>query len=352
MPYAPSPAIPPGMSPRAWLTAVNAIAKESSQLAARLAAGKPMGRGMAARIRSLEATALALRELAPPGMTPDQLRVATYAMDGMADIFRASHAQVTAALPAHALAASQDLATWAASQGMHPVVNVNALQAMAARTQMAMTHDWSRLTADSAQRIIDGVAQGMVAGLNPREVARKIRGTITETGAMSYARAMNIASTEMADLYDSSRLHTMSSTPEIGGWWWRARPDACSICQIKHGMVHLSNEPTHRHHQCRCIMVPIPGEPPGPPGSYMPDMQRSPSQVYAQLPPGLQKHVNGAGGKDAYDYRELLALRDNKGWRQSLDVQPPGKGQPWMPGTGYGGSPLAPGAPAQVRPAS
>jgi len=334
------------MNPKAWQAAVDALARESGRLAGQLAAGKPMGKGMQARIGALDATGRALAALAPPGVTKDQLHVASYAMDGMATILRGSGKTLGAAMGPHAVASAADLAQWAAGQGFHPVVDVGALQAMSQRMTRALTHDWERLTADSAQRIINGVTEGMVGGLNPREVARRIQGTITETGGMAYSRAMLIAQTEMGDLYDSSRLHTMSTTPEVGGWWWRARPDACAICQIKHGMIHLSNEPTQRHHRCRCIMVPIAGDAPGPPGSYMPGMQRPPEAINSRLPDKLRQAAAG----DGFDHRELLALRDNKGWRQSLDLQPPGGPNAWQPGTGYGGKPLHPGAVAQPKP--
>lgn len=247
----PSPAIPPGMDPKAWRLIIDAIAEEAADLAVALQSGKPLGKGMASRIRSLKAQADAMRALVPWGKTADADVVATWALKGLIRPMREAGDALKKSLPAHALAAAQELEDFAKANGFTATGNPEALQATAARFTQAITHDWERLTADTQQQIRSGVARGMVGGKNPREVARAVKGAVTEAGAMTYSRARLIAQTEMGDLYDSARLQTMANNEDIfGGWWWRARPDACPICQIKHGMIHETAEPTNRHHNC------------------------------------------------------------------------------------------------------
>lgn len=318
MPYQPSPAIPPGMDPRAWQTAIDSLADETARLASRLHAGQPIPAGMVARVRSLQTTAAALRRLAPMGKDKDKAIVAAYGVAGMLSPLYNSGTELRKALGPHAIAAADELSGWAAKRGFSAVADVDALHALTARSTVALTHDWERLTAATTDRIVRSVGAGMVGGLNPREVASRIEGAMTDAGAMTWARGMLIAQTEMADLYDASRLNLMSSNTDVfGGWWWRARPDACPICQIKHGMVHEAGEPSLRHHRCRCVQVPIIGQPPAAPGDYMPGMQRDPDRIKGMLPKKVRDSL-----PDGADLRGVLGVGGNKGWRDSLRLRP------------------------------
>jgi hypothetical protein len=118
----------------------------------------------------------------------------------------------------------------------------------------------------------------------------------------------------MADLYDSARFATMRAPENAavfsGGWWWRARPDACALCQALHGEVFDVGTDPHRHHQCRCIIVPYTAAAPPPP-------HRSADDIAAQLPASWPRLDTRE------DYRRLVGLRENRRWRPSHTMRHP-----------------------------
>ena len=308
MPYRASPSIPPGMSPKEWDRVVNAAAREAARLTRTIAAGGDLPKDVQTR-------ALMVRGLmgALEGISGNAALAADYVMaTHYGPLLSASSQALGAAMEGHALAAGEDLAGWLTSHGWTTVPNEKALQAVAARTTQAMLHDWERLTAGTRRGVADAVLRGMVEGINPREAARLVQAAMVESGGASFGRALNIARTEMADCYDASVMDTIGGVDGVM-YRYEAQPDACPVCQVLHGLVFPADEYPDRHHQCRCVIVPVlPGE--GEPGEYLEGEQRPRGATTSQLPKSWEVPD---------DLRDLLGKRANEGWRPSWTMVKP-----------------------------
>lgn len=303
--YAPSPAIPLGSED--WTRVVQLASRDAAALAAKAARnGGRLGVGDASRYETLTATLRALHRL-----TTAEAKVAATALAPLLTQLSRDLQLLTAALPAHAARSVSDLASFLASAGQAKVVNVGALEATTRRIQMAITKDWTRLAASTQQGIVDAVTTAMAGGLGPRDAARAMARGVTNVGGLTMARANTIARTEMADLYDASRLGWMQdNAASVDGWWWRAREDACPICQILHGETFDTDDPPDRHHNCRCVMVPIPT------GRGLPASAaaRDRDSIVARLPKSWRDDAPA-------DLRTLVVKHQNPGWRPSLALQ-------------------------------
>lgn len=292
--YQPSPAIPPGLDPSDWLSMVEAVEAEARRILA--TTSTPQVRQS---LRILQAN------LAAMGLTIDQAAQGSVLLgDYFAPQLAKSHRMLLEAQDAHAAASAADLEDILS----FPIVpNTGALAAAVSRTRQAITADWERLAASAQAGVVEALRGGMVAGQNPKVVARRI----AHQAEMSYDRGLTIARTEMADLYGASRSDTMTRSERIDGWWWRARPDGCAICQAMHGEVFPTDEPRRNHHQCRCVMVPhVPGitDPPDP---------RTAEQIEAKLPKSWPK------GESREFWRGQVAAVDNPSWRPSYRMRKP-----------------------------
>lgn len=307
--WEPSPAIPAGAKPKEWRRVIDAAAAESARLVEKAHKTGSLGVGDAARWRSLQASLQAVG-----GLSKAEASISATGIGPLLEYANTSLADMTASLPAHAKGAVDELQTFLKTQGFDVLGDKGALGAAAARTKVAMTSDWANLAKTTQQGIIDATLVAMAGGQNPRDAARKMRGMVTDVGGITYGRALTIARTEMADLYDSSRIAYMKSTGVVDGWWWRARDDACPICQIQHGRKFAPDQHPNRHHNCRCLMVPLVDDD-TPLGDYLPGKMRPRESVLAKLPKGWDAPD---------DLRSLIGLRDNPGWRPSLALVKPG----------------------------
>lgn len=345
--YQPSPAIPLASAADRWAKVIDASAREASGLVAKAERnGGRLGKGDASKFLSLVTTLEATGKISGA-----ESKVAATALAPLLGEMRATLGNLLADLPEHAERSVSDLAVFLGQRGQTKVANRGALAALAARTTQNMTSDWTRLAVQTRDGIVEATSRAMGAGLNPKDAARVMSQGVTDVGNLTYARANTIARTEMADLYDASRLAYMGGDPDVEGWVWRARPDACPICQIQHGRFFAPTDPPHRHHNCRCLIVPIPkslvGKVPPKPGDYVqptnvdqsllePLYMRSRADIRARLPKSWDVDP-------LTDLRTLVATRQNPGWRPSLTLQRPGG--PLRPGK-INPPPPAPPAPA------
>lgn len=328
--YQPSPAIPLASSADRWAKVIDASAREASGLVAKAERnGGRLGKGDASKFLSLVTTLEATGKISGA-----ESKVAATALAPLLGEMRATLGNLLADLPEHAERSVADLAVFLGQRGQSKVANRGALAALASRTTQNMTADWTRLAVQTRDGIVEATSRAMGAGLNPRDAARVMSQGVTDVGHLTYARANTIARTEMADLYDASRLAYMQGDPDVEGWVWRARPDACPICQIQHGRFFAPSDPPHRHHNCRCLIVPIPkslvnGKASGPkPGDYVWGGQldkslmeplggrRDRASIVKRLPKSWDLDPN-------LDLRTLVATRQNPGWRPSLTLQRP-----------------------------
>jgi hypothetical protein len=258
-------------------------------------------------------------------------------------------------------ASSANLASWCATNGFPAVADTAAFTAALARGQTAMLHDWQDLTLQTQRGVARAVANGLGLGLHPDEVARQVHAALLETGEATYSRGLLIARTEMADMQAEARLADMAAHGDaFDGWWWRARPDGCPVCQIQHGRRFPADFHMQQHHNCRCVFVSIVSdskESKVPPGDYIPGEQRPWEDILDPPPPVPKLARRGSkqqrGIPESWrqdlpdDPRDLVTLGPNNGWRDSWRLQKPSGGS----GTD-GGLPEAPrGWPPATKPA-
>jgi hypothetical protein len=329
------------MPPSVWFQAVKDLAREGSQLTAQMVAnpgtgipGPGSGFGNAARynayVRALQATL---------GITQEAAQASAYLMaTNVVPLLRRSLEDNLAQSEALATTSSQALSTWNEANGFPPVVDTPAFTAALARGTTAMTHDWANLTLDTQRGIARAVANGLVLGLHPTEVARNVHKALLETGQHSYSRGLLIARTEMQDMQANARLADLQANQFTPGWWWRARVDGCPVCQVQHGRAFPNTEHMQPHHMCRCVMVPIvEGSPEAgvAHGDYVAGEQR-PMEHVLDPPPPLRRSRQQRGIPQSWrddlpeDPRDLVSLQPNKGWRDSWRLQRP-SGTPSVP---------------------
>lgn len=304
--YAPTPAIPLGAED--WTRVVTVAARDAAALVAKAVRNGRLGVGDASRYSSLVTVLQSLHNLSPA-----EAKVAATALAPLLTKMAADLNTLTDTLPDHAAAAVDDLTSFLGQAGQGKVANVGALEATTRRTQLAITKDWTRLAASTQQGIVDAVTTAMAGGLGPHDAAKAMTKGVLNQGGLTMARANMIARTEMADLYDASRMGWLQDNADVvDGYWWRARDDACAICQINHGQRFDTDEPPDRHHNCRCVMVPIPkGR--GLPAQAKP---RDRDAIIDRLPKSWR-------GDLPTDLRDLVVKRDNPGWRPSLTLVKP-----------------------------
>lgn len=331
--YQPSPAIPPGFDPAEWTK--TAAAAESEAFALMSAGVDPNSRhpgvGRSARQLRIEANLRAVEGL----QARDASIGASLWLRPLGPQIASSHDALRSAQEAHALSSwgsmRDPLNSYLTSAGLPPLGDVGALRAVTARATQNITHDFQRLSDTVQHRLADSLRRATVSGMGARQAAA----LVSQTTGFAYSRGMNIARTEMGDLYTATGQQAMI---EVGARWeWRAQGDACPICQALHGEVFEAEEPNHRHHQCRCVMIPVtPLTPPS--GEH-----RTAEQIYAgNGRPGGGIPKSWPQNLDRDQLSALVQPVDNPRWRPSYRMtKPPPRGEGGMVEARIGGGRVA-----------
>jgi SPP1 gp7 family putative phage head morphogenesis protein len=176
---------------------------------------------------------------------------------------------------------------------------------------------------EAAKTLTDAITSGVIAGKNPRVIARDMRQAL----GGSLTRALTIARTETLRAYrEASRAAYQANADVLQGWVWTADLSnrTCPSCWAQHGSVHPLDEVMATHPRCRCSMVPKTkswrelgfGEQPG--GL---DIEPGPA-AFRKLPEADQRRILGPSKYDAYKRREitlpdLVAKRESPTWGPS-----------------------------------
>lgn len=298
--YLPSPAIPPGLSPTVWRRMLRMIEREVNIM---LTTGRPP---RATEALALQATLEALTS------DPVAARTGAWVLHVYAQQLRNTRTALLGMLQGHASASTAEAAAILAAAGWKAIPNTGAVGAAVARGGLAITRDWDRLAGGVQRAIVNELLAAIAGGKNPNEIAD----ILSRIGGMTYSRALNIARTELADIYAQARLGYMRESGNFHAWWWKARPDACALCQTLHGTVHPIGMPRLAHHQCRCVVVPLIR------GFNAPAPVRSLRDVLAMADPPLPAswlpHL-----RDRRDLVALIGVRDNPGWRPAYALKSP-----------------------------
>jgi SPP1 gp7 family putative phage head morphogenesis protein len=168
------------------------------------------------------------------------------------------------------------------------------------RAQGKITADWEDLTPAVRRRTQDLLAAAKFGGKGPAELARELQQITEKVVVFSRFRALNIARTELADVAAFGALE-MFADYGVNQWRWHTNMDerTCEVCVALHGRRFPAYEHPHRHHMCRCQMIPV-----GPRDAQVPD---------------------GGYGSEALEEGDpsRLYLRDNPGWRKSWAMRKP-----------------------------
>lgn len=116
------------------------------------------------------------------------------------------------------------------------------------------------LIAEAVGEAADGFSEtmvtGLVAGWNPRKLARELRSAY----GMGLTRSMRIARTEQLRAYREATRHTYQENRHVVTGWERlaAQDDrTCMACVVLDGKRYELDEPMDDHVQGRCAMIPL-----------------------------------------------------------------------------------------------
>lgn len=295
----------PGLEPAAWDATARSIARTAARDIERLTAGT-LTRGKEARLRSLVES---LRQLY--ALSTDEAWVAARAVGSTSTRLSRSLDRVLASVPDSTWKAVEASSAWVAAKGAPVILSEGAMSAIVARTQAAITADWTRLAVRTQTGIVSTLRQSVVGGLGARDAATAMyQGIYGQTG-LTYSRALTIARTELADAYQSANLTTYLNAGATHYEWWADTTSSrtCAMCLALHGTVYPINEvPPEQHHNCRCEMLPVfpdetrrvraDGRMPG---------TRVPNTVIQERLPSTWKVPR--------EPRDLIGRRDVPGWR-------------------------------------
>lgn len=135
-----------------------------------------------------------------------------------------------------------------------------ALEAIALRAKQQITATTWPISEEATEAIRRALIRGVVAGDNPRTVAREmVKRTEGEFNG-GLARAQNVARTEMLDAYRDTSAHVHDANRDVlDGWTWAATldPRTCPSCWGMHGTHHPLTQPGPWDHQSgRCARLP------------------------------------------------------------------------------------------------
>lgn len=212
-------------------------------------------------------------------------------------------------------------------------VDPRALQAIVERTSQQVTSLSLPLTDQMTRAMRSALIRGIVAGDNPRTVARDMLTRLEGVFNGGRNRALVIARTEMLDAYRAANMAGEDSMKDVlQGWTWGATLDnrTCPSCFGMHGSEHkLSESGPIDHQQGRCCRLPLTkswkdlGFDIVEPKSLLPDAK---ARLDA-MPRADQLAVMGKARLELLDsgavsLSDLATRKSTPGWRDSMVMTP------------------------------
>lgn len=194
------------------------------------------------------------------------------------------------------------------------VQNLVGLSGDGAPLRNLLVASWPHAADGLTQALINGVA----LGYNPRKTAR----LMAQGMARSRDRMEVIARTEQLRVYREANRQSYIRSGVVEGYRRLATHDrrVCAACLLAEGTFYELNEEMPEHPQGRCTLVPIVE------GIKAPTWQLGPSW-FVEQPVATQRDILGKGRYDAwqsgaFDLGELVTVRPNAIWGDSLQVAP------------------------------
>jgi len=148
--------------------------------------------------------------------------------------------------------------------GTHEVrVNMYRMPREAVENYVGMMQDGTPLrgvlekyVGDAAQNLSETMVTGMVAGWNPKKVAREMRNAY----GMALTDSLRLARTEQLRAYRTANLQSYNANSDIVTSWRRMSanlPNSCIACLLMDGTVYTLGESMDDHPNGKCYLVPI-----------------------------------------------------------------------------------------------
>lgn len=294
----------PGLEPADWQAFARTLARSAARDIDLLAAGR-LTRGKEARLRSLVES---LRQL--HALSTDEAWVAARQIGPTATRLTRSLDRVLDSVPASTLRAVESSTLWVAQAGVPVVLPEGALASIVARTQQAITADWTRLAVRTQNGIVATLRQAIVGGLGARDTAAAMYLGIYGQVGLTHARALTIARTELADAYHAATLTTYQQAGATHWQWYIAEDDrTCAMCLALNGTVEPVWTPPEQHHNCRCELLPVFDD-------QLRNVGADGRMRGTRIPNSvIQSRVPASWPKLPADPRTLIGRVDIEGWR-------------------------------------
>ena len=251
-----APAAPTKDAVKAWDAAYSRLNADVDRWATRLSAGQlPLKAGEQARLNSLTT---AIQSLTP--MPTGNAQVIAAISEGSLAASKASLDASMDALPRHVVGSAMDASKafgWTAVSD--PVVAAGIVNGSVGQ----MTADWTKLNVQIQNSLRTELATGAALGKGSVKTAANIRSALDTQMSLGQYRSVMISRTVLAAAYDQATASTYIAASKDGlifGWEWSAQVASyrtCRICLELNGKIFPAAEPTYRHPNCRCAMVPV-----------------------------------------------------------------------------------------------
>ena len=248
-----APAQPARDAVKAWDDVFSSLEQDLRKWTRRIDLDRsPLTADEQAALRSLITT---IKSLAPMSETKAQIAAGAYVR--ASEAASRSLAASMEALPSHVLdtiVEAQKAVKYA------NIANPRAVASVVNGSIGQMTTDWTKLSIDMQNRIINRIAQSVALGESPRKAAQKLAAELGDDFAFGQARSLMISRTTMAAAYDQASAFVYGQAAADGlvyGWEWLASPGACPVCSALNGQVFPPTQPPYRHPNCRCATAPV-----------------------------------------------------------------------------------------------
>jgi SPP1 gp7 family putative phage head morphogenesis protein len=166
--------------------------------------------------------------------------------------------------------------------------------------------------------------QGIVQGLSPREVARRVSESLD---GVSRKRALVISRTEVLGAYREATIESYRQRSKVvKKWRWTASRNSrtCPMCLAMDGKLFDLEVPFGSHPNCRCTPVPITPSWEELGFTGLPDTRpqiESGAEWFSKQKPAVQRKILGAGRYERFKDGDLT-LEDCIGYRDDPEWGP------------------------------
>lgn len=186
----------------------------------------------------------------------------------------------------------------------------------------------TKYVGDAAGSLAETMVTGIVAGWNPRKLAREMRSSF----GMGLTESLRLARTEQLRAYRAATLETYRANDDIVKGWRRvAARDSrtCMACIMMDGVVYRLADEMDDHPNGRCAMVPITAtyaelgidapEPEYNPGTAREWFESQPEDVQRRM---MGRETFDAWRAGAFELEDIPRLRENATWGNSWTPRP------------------------------